>query len=75
MNHASSSCAARRTSSARRSTAWGGLFLRVAVLGLPEVPPVTGGLPVMSAGKVIGVSGVTSEQDEQIARAGMDGWQ
>lgn len=59
----------------RGPTAWGGLFLRVAVLGLPGVPPVTGGLPVMSAGKVIGVSGVTSEQDEQIARAGMDGWQ
>lgn len=39
---------------------------------------MTGGLPVMSAGKVIGgigVNGVTSEQDEQIARAGMDGWQ
>ena len=49
---------------------------RVAVLGLPGATPITGGLPIMSGGKVIGgigVSGVTSEQDEQIARAGLDG--
>jgi uncharacterized protein GlcG (DUF336 family) len=49
---------------------------RVAVLGLPGATPVTGGLPIMSGGRVIGgigVSGVTSEQDEQIARAGLDG--
>jgi len=49
---------------------------RVAVLGLPRATPITGGLPIMSGGKVIGgigVSGVTSEQDEQIARAGLDG--
>jgi glc operon protein GlcG len=49
---------------------------RVAVLGLPGATPIAGGLPIMSGGKVIGgigVSGVTSEQDEQVARAGLDG--
>jgi glc operon protein GlcG len=49
---------------------------RVAVLGLPGATPITGGLPIIVGGKIIGgigVSGVTSEQDEQIARAGLDG--
>lgn len=48
---------------------------RVAVLGLPGATPITGGLPITSGGKIvgaIGVSGVTSEQDEQVARAGLD---
>ena len=47
-----------------------------ALLNLSGVMPVAGGLPIMMGGKVvggIGVSGVTSDQDEQIARAGLDG--
>ena len=49
---------------------------RVAVLGLPGATPITGGLPIVVDGKIIGgigVSGVTSEQDEQVAKAGLDG--
>ena len=48
---------------------------RVAVLGLPGATPITGGLPIMSGGRVIGgigVSGVTSKQDEQVAKAGLE---
>jgi glc operon protein GlcG len=48
---------------------------RVAVLGLTGAMPIEGGLPVVVAGKVIGaigVSGVTSAQDAQVARAGLD---
>jgi len=47
---------------------------RVAVLGLPGATPITGGVPIMVGGRVagaIGVSGVTSEQDEQVAKAGI----
>lgn len=50
---------------------------RVAILGLPGATPITGGLPIVAGGKIIGgigVSGVTSDQDEQIARAGLDGF-
>jgi uncharacterized protein GlcG (DUF336 family) len=49
---------------------------RPSVLGLPGATPITGGLPIMIGGKVaggVGVSGVTSDQDEQIAKAGLDG--
>jgi glc operon protein GlcG len=49
---------------------------RVAVLGLPGAMPITGGLPIVVDGKMvggIGVSGATSEQDEQVAQAGLDG--
>lgn len=48
---------------------------RVAVLGLPGATPIDGGLPLMQDGKIIGaigVSGVTSAQDAQIAKAGVD---
>ena len=48
---------------------------RVSFLGIPLATPVTGGLPIMSGGKVtggIGVSGMTSDQDEQIAKAGLE---
>lgn len=48
---------------------------RHAALNLSNVMPISGGLPISSAGKIIGaigVSGVTSDQDEQIARAGVD---
>ena len=47
---------------------------RLAVLGLPGATPVTGGVPIMVAGRVIGgigVSGVASDQDEHFARAGV----
>jgi uncharacterized protein GlcG (DUF336 family) len=46
---------------------------RAAVLGLPGVTPVEGGLPLSAGGEIIGaigVSGVTSDQDGQIAQAG-----
>lgn len=48
---------------------------RVAVLGLPGVTPVQGGLPIVVGGKIIGgvgVSGVNSDQDEQVAQAGLN---
>ncbi|MBI1787232.1 MAG: heme-binding protein [Acidobacteria bacterium] len=48
---------------------------RTALLRLPGAMPVEGGLPLMADGKVIGaigVSGVTSQQDGQIAKAGAD---
>lgn len=48
---------------------------RVAILGLPGATPIDGGLPIMVGGKVIGgigVSGVNSDQDAQIARAGLE---
>ncbi len=46
---------------------------RVALLGMP-VLPVQGGVPVMVGGEcagAIGVSGVQSHEDEQIANAGI----
>jgi len=48
---------------------------RTALVSLPGVTPLQGGLPVMAGGKVIGavgVSGVAKEQDEQVAKAGVD---
>jgi uncharacterized protein GlcG (DUF336 family) len=47
---------------------------RNALLGLPGVTPITGGLPIVVGGKIlggVGVSGVTSDQDEQAAGAGL----
>lgn len=44
-------------------------------LSLPDVVAISGGLPLLSDGKVIGaigVSGVTSDQDEQIATAAVN---
>jgi len=49
---------------------------RPAFLGLPLATPITGGLPIVVGGKIaggIGVSGVTSDQDEQVAKAGLEG--
>lgn len=46
---------------------------RNAVLGLPGATPITGGVPLFNNGLVIGaigVSGATSDQDEQVAKAG-----
>ncbi len=48
---------------------------RNAILGLPGVTPIEGGLPIVVGGKMIGavgVSGVLSAQDAQVARAGVD---
>lgn len=46
---------------------------RVALLSLPHLTPVEGGLPLVYKGQVvgaIGVSGVQSAQDAQVAAAG-----
>lgn len=48
---------------------------RQAVLALPGAMPFEGGLPIVADGEVIGaigVSGVTGQQDGQIARAGVE---
>lgn len=48
---------------------------RNAILGLPGVTPIEGGIPIVVGGKMIGavgVSGVSSPQDAQIARAGLE---
>ena len=45
-------------------------------LALKDIVPLEGGLPIVADGKIvgaIGVSGVLSSQDAQIARAGVDG--
>ena len=52
----------------------GGAGLRF--LALKDIVPLEGGLPIVADGKIvgaIGVSGVLSSQDAQIARAGIDG--
>jgi glc operon protein GlcG len=49
---------------------------RAAFLGMPLATPITGGLPIVIGGKIagaVGVSGVTSDQDDQIAKAGLEG--
>jgi len=48
---------------------------RQAILAVPGALPLEGGLPILAEGQVvgaIGVSGVTSQQDGQIAKAGVD---
>jgi uncharacterized protein GlcG (DUF336 family) len=48
---------------------------RTVILGLPGVTPIEGGVPIAVDEKVIGaigVSGVTAQQDGQIAKAGVD---
>jgi glc operon protein GlcG len=48
---------------------------RMRYLGLPGAVPVEGGLPIALEGQfmgAIGVSGVRSNQDAQIAQAGLD---
>lgn len=47
---------------------------RMQILGLPGATPIEGGLPLVIKGEflgAIGVSGVTSEQDGEIALAGI----
>lgn len=48
---------------------------RQSLLGLPGATPIDGGLPIVIGGKIaggIGVSGVQSHEDAQIARAGLE---
>lgn len=50
---------------------------RLRYLGLPGAIPVEGGLPIYVSGQfvgAIGVSGVRSHQDAQIAQAGLEAW-
>ncbi|MBI5751892.1 MAG: heme-binding protein [Hydrogenophilales bacterium] len=47
---------------------------RMQILGLPGATPIEGGLPLVLKGEflgAIGVSGVTSEQDGEVALAGL----
>ena len=51
---------------------------RTAMMKMPGILPVQGGMPIMADGCCIGgvgVSGVQSHQDEQIAQAGIDALQ
>jgi uncharacterized protein GlcG (DUF336 family) len=66
----------RTAAETRRST--GNWQERIAkrpeMLGMPEVTPVQGGLPIVVEGICVGgvgVSGVQSHEDEQIAAAGI----
>jgi uncharacterized protein GlcG (DUF336 family) len=48
---------------------------RTVLLAVPGVTPVQGGVPIVHEGAIIGavgVSGATSQQDEQIATAGIN---
>jgi uncharacterized protein GlcG (DUF336 family) len=61
----------RPTKLFQESMAAGGEGLRV--LKLPGVIPITGGVPILADGKVIGaigVSGGSSDQDGQVATVG-----
>jgi glc operon protein GlcG len=61
----------KRPTKAFEDTLAGG---RTAILQLPGAMPVEGGLPIEVEGRVIGavgVSGVTSQQDAEIAKAGI----
>jgi glc operon protein GlcG len=68
----------RTAAESRRSTAaWEERIKegRHAMLGMPGITPVQGGLPIVAEGVCIGavgVSGVASHEDEQIGRAGID---
>ncbi len=48
---------------------------RNAMIKMPGILPVQGGMPIMAEGTcvgAVGVSGVASHEDEQIAQAGID---
>ncbi len=69
---ATTSVALKRPSKAVEDIIAGG---RNAFLGVKGMTPLQGGLPIMVDNKLvgaIGVSGVTSQQDEQIAKAGLE---
>ena len=64
----------RPTKAFEDAIAQGGANLRL--LRLTGASPIEGGLPIMADGKVIGsigVSGGSSAQDGQVAKAGVDG--
>jgi uncharacterized protein GlcG (DUF336 family) len=66
----------RTAAETRRSTAtWQErIAKRPELLSMPQVTPVQGGLPIMSDGVcvgAVGISGVQSHEDEQIAAAGI----
>lgn len=66
----------RTAAETRRSTgSWQErIAKRPEMLGMPEVTPVQGGLPIIVEGTCVGgvgVSGVQSHEDEQIAAAGI----
>ena len=67
----------RTAAESRRSTAaWQErIRTRPELLRMPEITPVQGGLPITVESSCVGgvgVSGVQSHQDEQIAKAGID---
>ena len=70
---------ARAAATYRRPTrAWADVIAKSgpAVMTLPGVVASPGGLPIMAGGRVtgaVGVSGVTGDQDEQCAKAGLGG--
>ena len=66
----------RTAAETRRSTAvWQErIAKRPELLNMPQVTPVQGGLPIVSDGVcvgAVGISGVQSHEDEQIAAAGI----
>jgi uncharacterized protein GlcG (DUF336 family) len=66
----------RTAAETRRSTAvWQErIAKRPELLMMPEVTPVQGGLPIMAEGVcvgAVGISGVQSHEDEQVAAAGI----
>jgi len=69
---------ARTAAVSRRSSGkWEQLIKdgRTGMLNMPGILPVQGGVPIVTDGTCIGavgVSGVQSAQDEQIAQAGID---
>ena len=68
----------RTAATSRRSSGrWEQLIKdgRTGMLNMPGILPVQGGVPIVAEGTCIGgigVSGVQSAQDEQIAQAGID---
>jgi uncharacterized protein GlcG (DUF336 family) len=68
----------RTAAISRRSTGKWQEFVkggRIEMIKMPGILPVQGGLPIVADGACIGavgVSGVQSHQDEQIAQAGID---
>jgi len=61
--------------SRRSTTAWQErIKARPELLNMPQITPIQGGLPIMVDGTcvgAVGISGVQSHEDEQIAAAGI----
>ena len=63
----------RPTKALEDTVAGGGAGLRL--LSLENIFPLEGGVPIVAGGRIvgaIGVSGITSQQDAQVARAGAE---